>query len=97
MEYFVITWLFVTVDVEYQWTIGILLPIMREMNAWIFTRICYKSAGFKSDAIKITSIHEMACRHAVFLSVALSLLATPQTAFLCIEIRLLMKCARYEK
>ena len=84
LEYFVITWLFVTVDVEYQWTIGILLPIMREMNAWIFTRICYKSAGFKSDAIKITSIHEMACRHAVFLSVALSLLATPQTAFLCI-------------
>ena len=84
MEYFVIAWLFVTVYLDYQWIIAILLPLLREMNGWIFARICYKSAGFKSDAITITAHHEMACRHAVFLSVALSLLATHQTAFICI-------------
>ena len=84
LEYFFVAWLFVTVDSDYQWIIAILLTVLREMNGRILTRICYESAGFKSDAIKVTAIHEMACRHAVFLSVALSLLATKETAFVCI-------------
>ena len=84
LEYFFVAWLFVTVDSDYQWIIAILLTVLREINGRILTRICYKSAGFKSDAIKVTAIHEMADRHAVFLSVALSLLATKETAFVCI-------------
>ena len=43
--------------------------------------ICYKSAGVKNTAIKVTCAHEMTCRHAVYLSVALSLLATTNTAY----------------
>ena len=38
-------------------------------------------AGVKNNAIKLTTMHEMTCRHAVYLSVALSLLATNNTAY----------------
>ena len=84
LEYFVLTWMFVTVEDDYQWIVAILLPILREVNAWVLVALCYKSAGTRNNAIKITATHEMACRHAVFLSVALSLLATQRTAFICI-------------
>jgi hypothetical protein len=86
LEYFVLAWLFVTLDEDYQWVIAIILPVIREFNAWILMKICYKSAGTRNDAIKITSIHEMASRHAVFMCVALSLLATQRTAFICIAL-----------
>ena len=38
-------------------------------------------AGVENITIKLTTIHEMTCRHAVYLSVALSLLATQNTAY----------------
>ena len=52
LEYLVVAWLFVTVDIDYQWTIAIVLPIMREMNGWILTRICYNSAGSRVTTSK---------------------------------------------
>ena len=84
LEYTFLTWLFVMVDKTYQWPIAILLPVLREINARIFTEVCYRSAGFQSTDIKITAVHEMACRHAVFLCVALSLIVKESTAFLFI-------------
>ena len=82
LEYTFLTWLFITVDKTYQWPIAIILPILREINARIFTEVCYRSAGFQNIDIKITAVHEMACRHAVFLCVALSLIVKQSTAFL---------------
>ena len=42
----------------------------------------------KNSAIKTTCMHEMTCRHAVYLSVALSLIATANTAYLCLGLDL---------
>ena len=86
LEYFVCTWGFVNLYTEYQWIVAIVLPIIREVNAWVLAELCYRSAGTRSIKVKITATHEMACRHAVFLSVALSLLATVQTAFICMAL-----------
>ena len=82
IEYFFITLLFVFLSVDYQWGIAFLLPIIREVNGYLLGKICYKAAGVENNAIKLTTMHEMTCRHAVYLSVALSLIATQSTAYL---------------
>ena len=84
MEYFFITLLFVFLSKDYQWGIAFILPIIREINGYVLGKICYKSAGVENNAIKLTTMHEMTCRHAVYLSVALSLLATEGTAYFCL-------------
>ena len=81
LEYFFITLLFVMLHEDYQWGIAFLLPILREVNVYALQKICYKAAGLKNTAITVTCAHEMTCRHAVYLSVALSLLATTNTAY----------------
>ena len=82
IEYFFITLLFVFLSVDYQWGIAFLLPIIREVNGYLLGKICYKAAGVENNAIKLTTMHEMTCRHAVYLSVALSLIATQSTGYL---------------
>ena len=84
IEYFFLSWLFVIISKHYQLIIAVILPILRDINGRVLTAICYKSAGRKSHAIQITCIHEMGCRHAVFLSVAISLLACRETAALAL-------------
>ena len=82
IEYFFITLLFVFLSVDYQWGIAFLLPIIQEVNGYLLGKICYKAAGVENNAIKLTTMHEMTCRHAVYLSVALSLIATQSTAYI---------------
>ena len=81
-QYFVVSKLFLILKDEYQWILGIALLLIREFNCRILTKVCYKSASCESDAIKITCLHEMGCRHAVFFCVALATLATTPTSFL---------------
>ena len=85
LQYFVLSWLFVVIPRDYQPVIAIMLPIVRSINGRLLTAICYKAAGTKNnDAILVTCKHEMGCRHAVFLSVAISILATRESASLAL-------------
>ena len=84
IEYFFLSWLFVIIPKHYQLIIAIVLPILRDINGRVLTSICYQSAGTKNNGILITCVHEMGCRHAVFLSVAISLLACRETAALAL-------------
>lgn len=84
LEYLGVSWLFVIVEEKYQFGIAILLPIIREINGRILTAVCYKSSGTTNSAIHIICVHDMGCRHAVFLSVAITLLATKKTSLLCL-------------
>ena len=83
-EYFFLAKLFLIIDPNYQWTLAILLQLVREFNCTVLTKVCYKAASCENNAIRITCLHEMGCRHAVFLCVALALLATTTTSFLCL-------------
>ena len=78
------------IEEKYQWVIAILLPIIRDMNGRILTAVCYKASGTKDNSIQVTCLHEMGCRHAAFLSVAITLLATRRTAFLCLGLDFLV-------
>ena len=86
LQYFVLSWLFVVIPEDYQLIIAIILPVIRDINGRVLANICYKAAGIKNNEILITCVHEMGCRHAVFLSVAISLLACKQTAALALGI-----------
>ena len=44
MEYFFITWLFVALNKDYQWCIAIILPILREINGYVFQFLCFNVA-----------------------------------------------------
>ena len=74
-----ITLLFVYLPVDYQWGIVSLLTIILEINIYLLQTICFKSAGITNNEIKLTCIHEMQCRHVVYLSVALTLIVTTST------------------
>ena len=90
LEYFFLAWLFVVINEDYQWIIAFILPIIREINGRMLTAACYKSSGTNSPSIQVTCVHEMGCRHAVFLSVAITLLSTRTTAFVCIGLDFLV-------
>ena len=83
-EYFFLGRLFVIIDPRYQWTLAIIMQIVKEVNGRILTYLCYKAASCRNSFIRITCLHEAGCRHAVFLCVALALLATNTTSFLCL-------------
>ena len=96
LEYLGVAWLFVIIEEKYQWIIAILLPVIRDINGRMLTHVCHKSSKIttsnssndsrntEKNAIQVTCTHEMGCRHAAFLSVAITLLATRNTAFLCL-------------
>ena len=96
LEYLGVAWLFVIIEEKYQWIIAILLPVIRDINGRMLTYVCHKSFKITVEdnrgvtinnsktAIQVTCTHEMGCRHAAFLSVAITLLATRKTAFLCL-------------
>ena len=50
MEYFFITWLFVALNKDYQWCIAIILPILREINGYVFQFLCFNVAWVKNNA-----------------------------------------------
>ena len=83
-EYFFLGRLFVIIDERYQWTLALIMQIVKEINGRILTYLCYKAASARNNVIRITCLHEVGCRHAVFLCVALALLATTTTSFLCL-------------
>ena len=83
-EYFFLGRLFVIIDPTYQWTLAIIMQIVKEVNGRILTYLCYNAASCQNNSIRITCLHEVGCRHAVFLCVALALLATTATSFLCL-------------
>ena len=82
--YFFLARIFLIIDPGYQWTLAIILFIVRGFNGKVLTNLCYKAAACEKRIISITCQHEVGCRHAVFLCVALSLLASTSTSFLCL-------------
>ena len=83
-EYFFLGRLFVIIDPNYQWILAIVMQLVKDFNGRILTNLCYKAASCKNREILLTCLHEAGCRHAVFLCVALALLATTTTSFICL-------------
>ena len=72
-EYAIIGYVFVNVSEDYQWIPSLFLPIPREINGWILTKICYKAAESDDNNVRLSCLHYVGARHALFLAIALGL------------------------
>ena len=48
MEYSIVTALFDAIPIEFQWCMACFLPVVKEFNIWILTKLIYKIAGGKT-------------------------------------------------
>ena len=57
---------------DYQWILGIILPLVREFFVWNLTTVSNKAAGERSRnsyTLRFTCSHYMETRHAIFLAI----------------------------
>ena len=75
--------LFVNISPEYQWTLALATPLVREAFTWLSLKLAYKSAGKGSegkDSVKFPVQHYMATKYAVFLAIIVGNVATEVTS-----------------
>ena len=48
LQYWVFSWIFYAVPLQYQWILAFILIIVRELNTLAMTAICEKGASFKT-------------------------------------------------
>ena len=53
LEYWLFSWLFYFISLDYQWILGPLLPFCREANGIVLTKICMKMAGKKDESVEL--------------------------------------------
>ena len=53
LEYWLFSWLFFFISLDYQWVLGPLLPLCRELNGKYLTKICMKMAGKKDESVEL--------------------------------------------
>ena len=63
---------FAVVPLDYQWILGIILPLVREFFVWNLTAVSNRAAGEQSRnsyTLRFTCSHYMETRHAIFLAI----------------------------
>ena len=79
---------FAVVPLDYQWILGIVLPLVREFNIWNLTAVSNKAAGERarnSYTLRFACSHYMETRHAIFLAIMMGN-ATDATVYTIIGI-----------
>ena len=93
---------FLNAPKEYQWMIGIFTPLVRELFVWTLLEVSYKASGISNltrliqdnhgthskypKKLKISCIHYMGSRHALFLAVVMGSIATSVTTNIIIAL-----------
>ena len=62
---------FAIIPQDYQWILGLMLPIVRQWNVWCLQAVSKKASGgeVESNNLKIACSHFMETRHAIFVSI----------------------------
>ena len=86
--------MFSTVPQEYQWILATLSPLVREVSVWAHLKACFKAADINDSNAKhkkaLACLHLTETRHAVFLSIILGGVATPESTYCIIGIDFLI-------
>ena len=75
-EYGLITKLLLTLPKNYIWIPALFLPVVKEFNCWIQTKMYKKSSDGDPSCVEITCTHGIALGHSFFLAYAIGTLAT---------------------
>ena len=83
LEYTVITKIFLTIPVKYQFLIALCLPLVREMNCWMNTKLALKASNGDISSVNITCTQNIGAGHSLFLAyTAASILTTTTSAII---------------
>ena len=77
---------FISAPQKYQWILALLLPLAREFNVWILSKVSYKASDAKDSSISISCSHNVNTKHCVFLCVMLGTVATDATSWIILGI-----------
>ena len=80
VQYIGISKVLLTVQTQYQWIIAILLPLERELNVRIMTKLASKAACGDISAVQITSNFNISIRHSLFLAYVTGSFATTSSS-----------------
>ena len=80
LVYKVIRKTFLVIPENTQWCLFVVLIVVRELHAKMLSSLGKKVAGFDDMSIEVIASHFAACRHTLFLAVALSTVATFTTS-----------------
>ena len=71
---------------QYQWSISIILPIVREINIWITNKLASHAASGDQQGMEIVVSYTICTRHAIFLAVVLGSIATTNTCIMILAV-----------
>ena len=75
---------FANVPQEYQWILGLLSPLVKDISIALLFKVAYKSAEDGEQGryfMKFSVIHNITTKHAVFLAILVGNVATPTTTY----------------
>ena len=75
-QYIAFSIIFEYVPLNRQWSIAIMLPLLREVNIWIIEMLAQKSADGTDTSVTIATTHLVNTRHCIFLAVMVGTKAT---------------------
>lgn len=81
-EYVLIGQIFVIISKDYQWILALFMPLVREINGRIMTKVCLKGSGCNDYTVRLPCLHYIGARHAVFISIILGSVATKATTYI---------------
>ena len=96
--YSVLGFVFATFPRDYQWILGLLSPLVRDLLIFMIQECVYRAGGKGARnqySIRLTSSYYMEMRHAIFLAIILGSIATPITCYCVIGIKITYSCFRY--
>ena len=59
---------FINCPTDYQWILGLILPLIRELNGWVVQKLAYQSAAGDSSGVKIICVQAVIVYHSMFLA-----------------------------
>ena len=86
VEYGVITKIFISMRLDLQWILALILPIIREINIWVITYLAKKAARGDIQSVMITCNHGVCTGHSLFLAYIVGNVATTVTAALILAL-----------
>ena len=90
IEYWVLSWVFFVMPLDYQWILAFVLPFTREVGGTVLTRICIHTRSRQDHSHDIVSTNLAITYHSLFLSVCIANTATDMTIWVLLVIDFLI-------
>jgi len=90
LMYGVWTKMFLAFKNKFQWTLAILLPLFKEVNIWIMTKLTSRCANGDEQSMKIACIQLVEARHSLFLAYTVGSIANLSTEIIMLTTDVLM-------